>query len=149
MSRNFFSKDFNPDSADVNIPGESDSTFEKPGVCAVMNIPCGRVSKCSQWGAVDCHMESMPSDYEDPYELLVRKEEDPSFFAELDREAEEVQISLPAEIFEIGETESISYIDGALESLGDEKISQMGVDVKIFELPKQIPIRKCVARRRA
>ena len=154
MNRNFFSKDFNPDATDMNIPGESDSVFQKPRICTLIGILCGRASRCSQWGTVDCHMESIPSDDEDPFELLVHKEEDPFFFAELDKEeAYEVQISLPEEVFEIGETENTSYIDKAVESfdtfrLGDERISEM-IDVKIFELPKQIPIRKCTARRRA
>lgn len=136
-------RDFNLDSSDINIPGDDD-LFQKPKVCALMNIPCERALSCPQSGIVDCHMENMLSHYEDPLEILERKEEDSSFF-ELEEETFEEEMDSGA-----GETDG--YLeDEVMENfdipLADE-ISD--ADFTIFsDLPTKVPIRKSAGRRGA
>lgn len=170
MSRKFFSKDFNPDNADINLLSEDDGPFKRPGVCSLMNVPCDRISTCLQWGTVDCRMENMVSDYADPLELLIQAEQDPSF-VELDKEEvhglEEPLFELLAHEDEVpffvglekeesgvriegvrGEhmEDVFKNLDDAYKLDREKNISEM-VDTKIFELPKQVAIRKCAARR--
>jgi len=143
MGSNLFGKDFNPDNADINVPGEGDGPFKRLEVCTLTGIPCDRVPRCLQWekthqGTVDCHMEKMQSDYADPLEMLIQKEE--GSFIELDEESE-------PEI-KIGEIGNLGYMDEVLKNLeGFTKEMPEISDIRIFDIqPKRLSMRKCAIR---
>lgn len=157
MGKNFFGKDFNPNSGDVNLLGDDDEPFGRTQFCTAMNVQCERVSKCLQWsranqGTVDCHMENLISNELDPLEQLIQKEEIipvVSFTNVVLNAVPERGEEVDPRVFEVMRIETVEHFDEVFKDLEDTPEFSGVPDLKVFELPKRERMSKSIARQGA